>query len=677
MEENERRSGLYLIGILQQTLQNNIDYFACTCQDDFTQNFVELLGALGELEKIASQIHGFAFKYDYDVRIPANGYRTYCLLVERFVSNTLDLSRQIVEKRDSMFFRAGKFAKDVEVRVVACKELRKAGAMLLTLAAKSEGNNLFISDPAEFKSLLKDSTSFDKRPFLGRMLGYPLCESLQNCLSAVSIAMATFSEQYKNESSVVASFAASLFNSTKYGMDIDDRAERNATIIKNGGIDFLKSFWTLNEMPITKRISGWISPSLEVCENVTLPLVPLKLERRGEALDVPYPSSHLPTQPVKALLLSHVWRQGQDALAGTPPASAYEYPPTSTMFLHLHGGGFIAQSPESHEIYLRGWASELQMPLMSIDYSLAPEAPFPRALEEVFYAYAWLINNPYAVGWSGEKIVVGGDSCGGNLAIALALKCIHLEVRPPDALFSAYSPLNLRLSPAPSRLLCCMDPLLPFEFLLLCVHSYVGVDVKPNDSGSPVKVSSQNLEIRIDNGINEDPQPVGDSGQEKDTIQGITDAVYDTTAKLYQDHFVRPLEMFTGTNQAWQSSHWFSPENPNAQEIIDRIDDLAASPFISPLLADDQLLSRLPPTYLLGLHLDPSLDDMVSFAKRLGRLGRFVEFVVLDRLPHGFLNFVPFSTEAAEASKVCCDMLRDAFALVPPNPINPLEEVPL
>lgn len=76
-------------------------------------------------------------------------------------------------------------------------------------------------------------------------------------------------------------------------------------------LDYYISFEIVGIACVLQRISGWISPSLEVCEKVTLPLVSMKLERRGEALDVPYPSSHVPTQPVKALLLSHVWRQGQ------------------------------------------------------------------------------------------------------------------------------------------------------------------------------------------------------------------------------------------------------------------------------------------------------------------------------------------------------------------------------
>lgn len=99
---------------------------------------------------------------------------------------------------------------------------------------------------------MRDYAAFDVRPFLGRLLGFMMCDSLQNCLTAVSIAMATFSEQYQSDSSYVASIAATLFNSTRYTMDVDERAERNAYLIRNVGVDFLKSFWTLNELPVTK-----------------------------------------------------------------------------------------------------------------------------------------------------------------------------------------------------------------------------------------------------------------------------------------------------------------------------------------------------------------------------------------------------------------------------------------
>lgn len=48
-----------------------------------------------------------------------------------------------------------------------------------------------------------------------------------------------------------------------------------------------------------------------------------------------------------------------------------------SLIVHYHGGGFVAQSPESHEIYLRQWAKDLAVPILSVNYTLAPEAAFP------------------------------------------------------------------------------------------------------------------------------------------------------------------------------------------------------------------------------------------------------------------------------------------------------------
>lgn len=51
-----------------------------------------------------------------------------------------------------------------------------------------------------------------------------------------------------------------------------------------------------------------------------------------------------------------------------------------------------------YQNYLRTWSKELNVPILSVDYSLSPEAPFPRALEECFYAYCWALNNCHLLG---------------------------------------------------------------------------------------------------------------------------------------------------------------------------------------------------------------------------------------------------------------------------------------
>lgn len=79
------------------------------------------------------------------------------------------------------------------------------------------------------------------------------------------------------------------------------------------------------------------------------------------------------------------------------------------LLVHCHGGGFVAQSSRSHESYLRTWTTELDVPIVSIDYSLAPQAPFPRAVEEVLYAYVWCLKHADTLlGSKAKKIIFAG-----------------------------------------------------------------------------------------------------------------------------------------------------------------------------------------------------------------------------------------------------------------------------
>ncbi|KAH9492858.1 hypothetical protein Btru_023880 [Bulinus truncatus] len=77
------------------------------------------------------------------------------------------------------------------------------------------------------------------------------------------------------------------------------------------------------------------------------------------------------------------------------------------------------------------------------------------------------------------------------------------------------------------------------------------------------------------------------------------------------------------------------------------------NPYMSPLLASDELLKGLSKVCIVACHLDPLLDDSISFARRLRKLDVPVELHLIDDLPHGFLNFALFSYEAKKASEYC------------------------
>ena len=63
------------------------------------------------------------------------------------------------------------------------------------------------------------------------------------------------------------------------------------------------------------------------------------------------------------------------------------------LILHIHGGGFVAMSSASHQSYTRQWANLVRKPIFSLDYRLAPEFPYPAALDDCWQAYNWILDN--------------------------------------------------------------------------------------------------------------------------------------------------------------------------------------------------------------------------------------------------------------------------------------------
>ncbi|MFC4359140.1 alpha/beta hydrolase fold domain-containing protein [Halobium salinum] len=91
--------------------------------------------------------------------------------------------------------------------------------------------------------------------------------------------------------------------------------------------------------------------------------------------------------------------------------------PTVVFF---HGGGFVYGSIATHDWLCRHLTRESGCAVLSVDYRLAPEHPFPAAVEDAYAAVEWAAANPGAVGGTGE-LAVAGDSAGGNLAAVVAL----------------------------------------------------------------------------------------------------------------------------------------------------------------------------------------------------------------------------------------------------------------
>ncbi|XP_069033144.1 lipase, hormone-sensitive a isoform X1 [Embiotoca jacksoni] len=632
------------------------------------------------LEPVVASFTAVYHHYDFDEETPGNGYRTLVKVLLSCLLHIIHKGRYITGNYNGAFFRADHNTCEMEAYCSALCQLRALLHLAQRLLNDNEYGQLYAQHDVELsRRFVQEYSSMHKACFYGRCLGFQFSPTLRPFLQTVVISMVSYGETYGKQQSGLGMAALSLLTSGKYVIDPELRGAEFERITQNLDMQFWKSFWNLTESGFITGFNRISSNPVQVNLTLTLPPVPLRLPLASDprlSATVSPPIAHSGPGPVHMRLISCELRQGQDseelqAFSRTdpPPISVSHLPwvqkqPRSPwLLIHFHGGGFVAQTSKSHENYLRSWSKELNVPVLSVDYSLSPEAPFPRALEECFYAYCWALNNCHLLGSTAERVCLAGDSAGGNLCITVSMKAIASGIRVPDGIMAAYPATLLTTDASPSRLLTLIDPLLPLGVLAKCINAYAGIGVDSRTLQPAVESSSL-------------------SSLSRDTAMLLSDLTYG--ASNWIQSFLDPMRPSGGARPQSQRQNearraFTLSAAPNSDGHLDYPEGFAPlrseclafvhqtscpiirNPFVSPLLAPNNLLRGLPPVHIVASALDALLDDSVMFAKKLRAMGQPVSLTVVEDLPHGFLSLYQLAKDTEVAAEICVAQLREIF----------------
>jgi len=120
------------------------------------------------------------------------------------------------------------------------------------------------------------------------------------------------------------------------------------------------------------------------------------------------------------------------------------------LLVYFHGGGWVIGDLDTHDGPCRFIAANSGAQVLAVDYRLAPEHPFPAAVEDAFAAYVWATGYPDDPPLAVDRVAVGGDSAGANLAAAVCLQARNGNAPPPEMQLLIY-PVTECSEEMPSR----------------------------------------------------------------------------------------------------------------------------------------------------------------------------------------------------------------------------------
>lgn len=355
--------------------------------------------------------------------------------------------------------------------------------------------------------------------------------------------------------------------------------------------------------------------------------------------------------------------------------------------IDIPGGGFIAMNPRHNDDKLIAWAGKTGFPVLSLDYKKAPEFPYPYALNECFDAYRSIVSTRgKCFGLAGDKpikVILTGDSAGGNLVTGLTLLTIQArqngaDLPIPDGIILIYPGLDMNIGNWMSDEQMALIKDRKFrgtnrEIIRRKTMQYTLAAGTPHNSEEEESLSMPSI-ITID-----PTAPKTDSTKPLPQYCNVPPPLASpelprfsnayTNSKLQNTtltHHPAPMNTRLAMSSliAYFNDRILSPEMMRAMMILyigpHNRPNFSSDYLLSPILAPDSLLVDFPKTYIMTGERDPLVDDTVIFAGRLRRARAIkhaeevargegsekelddkdiVEVTLIPGISHGFLQF--------------------------------------
>ncbi|KFA61859.1 hypothetical protein S40285_07079 [Stachybotrys chlorohalonatus IBT 40285] len=325
------------------------------------------------------------------------------------------------------------------------------------------------------------------------------------------------------------------------------------------------------------------------------------------------------------------------------------------LILDIPGGGFVAMDPRCNDDRLFAWAAKSGLPILSLDYKKAPEFPYPYALNECFDVYATLVmTRGRCIGMSGKqvpRVILTGDSAGGNLAVAATLMILEttafhfrrfagrVELPPPDGLVLFYPALDMNIGNwmSDEQMSLIQDRQTrnvnrsimrrkSREYNDLVGTPHHTEDEDDGSSGTPREegpVVQGQVQPRMESAQSpRSPHPEFSRGGPPSLEQVQADKRKRSNSMSYRPEPLK-TRLATSSMISYFNDRVLTPEMMRAMIILyigpHNRPDFSQDYLLSPVLAPDTLLAKFPKTYFLTGERDPLVDDTVVFAGRLRR----------------------------------------------------------